>query len=116
MTDIWYWEATVYGTPEDADSGRDLTDYEVEATDGGIGKIDEATADAGRGHIVVDTGWWIFGKKRLLPAGVITRVDDEERKVYLTCSKDAVRDAPDFDPDLASQPDFRESVGTHFRR
>ena len=49
----------------------DLTGYGVEAIDGGIGKVDEATYEASSSYIVVDTGPWILGKKVLLPAGWI---------------------------------------------
>ena len=34
----------------------DVVGYSVEALDGSIGKIDEATFDAGTAYIVVDTG------------------------------------------------------------
>ena len=47
----------------------DLTGWDVEAQDGHLGKIDEATYEVGRSYIVVDTGFWIFGKKRMIPAG-----------------------------------------------
>ena len=56
-------------------SQRNLSGLSVEALDGSIGKIDEATNDVGGSYIVVDTGPWIFGKKVLLPAGVVERVD-----------------------------------------
>ena len=61
-----------------------LTGYSVEASDGGIGKIDEATGEAGRSQLIVDTGPWIFGKKVLLPAGVIERVDPDTETVYVS--------------------------------
>ena len=57
----------------------DVTGYSVEATDGGIGKVDEATYEVGGSYLVVDTGMWIFGKKVLLPAGSIDRIDPDER-------------------------------------
>ena len=75
----------------------DLTGFHVEAMDGSIGTIDEATMEAGSSCLVVDTGFWIFGKKRMIPAGVIDKVDVDARKVYVAMSKDAIRDAPDFD-------------------
>ena len=37
-------------------SARDLVGYDVEASDGHIGKIDEATYDAGSAFLVVDSG------------------------------------------------------------
>ena len=57
----------------------DVTGYSVEATDGGIGKVDEATYEVGGSYLVVDTGPWIFGKKVLLPAGLIDRDRSRER-------------------------------------
>jgi len=80
-------------------TNRDLTGYEVDATDGRIGKIDEASQEVGQAHLVVDTGFWIFGKKRLIPAGVVDRVDDTERTVYVDMTKEQIKSAPDFDAD-----------------
>src|SRR5687768_5798834 len=76
---------------------NDLVGYDVEATDGHIGKIDHATEETDRDSVVVDTGFWIFGKKRLIPAGVIQRVDDANKKVFISMTKDRVKSAPDFD-------------------
>jgi len=73
-----------------------MVGYDVEATDGSIGTIDEASDDAGSGFVVVDTGFWIFGKKRLIPAAVVQRVDDADQKVYVSMTKDQIKDAPDF--------------------
>lgn len=40
-----------------------LVGYKVHATDGDIGKVDEANDEVGSAQIVVDTGPWIFGRK-----------------------------------------------------
>jgi hypothetical protein len=76
---------------------RDLTGYDVEATDGSIGKIDESTYEVGGSYLVVDTGFWIFGKKRMIPAGVVERIDDTDRKVFVRLTKDEIKSAPDFE-------------------
>jgi len=76
---------------------NDLVGYDVEATDGHIGKIDHATEETDRNSVVVDTGFWIFGKKRLIPAGVIQRVDNTDKKVFVSMTKDRIKSAPDFD-------------------
>ena len=68
-----------------------LNGYSVEAIDGGIGKIDEASNDVGASYIVVDTGPWIFGKKVMLPAGVISRVDHDDEQVFVNRTKDRSR-------------------------
>jgi hypothetical protein len=76
---------------------RDLVGYEVEAIDGKIGKIDESTDDVGASYLVVDTGFWIFGKKRMIPAGVVERIDDTDEKVYVRLTRDNIKSAPDFE-------------------
>jgi hypothetical protein len=77
--------------------GGDLVGYSVEATDGSIGKIDEATNETQASFVVVDTGPWIFGKKRLIPAGAINDVDHDDKKVVVAMTKDQIKSAPDYD-------------------
>ena len=78
----------------------DLVGYQVVATDGEIGHIDQATdqvANSTAGAaIVVDTGFWIFGKKRMIPAGVIDMIDAEQRTVQVKMTKDQLKHAPDY--------------------
>src|ERR1043165_1570372 len=88
-----------------------LRGYTVEALDGSIGKIDEASYDVGAGYIVVDTGPWIFGKKVMLPAGVISRVDQEEEQVFVNRTKDQIKNAPEFDPDKYRDDAYRGELG-----
>lgn len=76
MTDMWSYRDTSLS------QGGDLIGFDVVATDGSIGKVDAATYDVGESYLVVDTRFWIFGKKRVLPAGVVDRVDHNDRKVY----------------------------------
>jgi hypothetical protein len=92
--DIYAFRAEVY-----VPAMPDLTGFDVEATDGHIGKIDEATMAAGATCLVVDTGFWIFGKKRMLPAGVVRGIDVDEQKVFVAMTKDEVKGAPDYDED-----------------
>ena len=92
-----------------------LVGYSIEATDGGIGKIDEATGETGRSQLIVDTGPWIFGKKVLLPAGVVERVDLDTETVYVNRTKDEIKSAPEFDPELHRDDDaYRERVGGYY--
>jgi len=105
MTSLWEYEVSV-SRPE-----RDVVGYDVEATDGSIGTIDEASNRAASSYLVVDTGFWIFGKKRMIPAGVITRVDDEEQKVFVAMTKDQIKSAPDFEE---RDRDDRERYETYY--
>ena len=67
------------------------SDTTSHATDGEIGKIDEAPPTLSRQYLVVDTGFWIFGKKRMIPAGVVSSVDHDDKKVSVTMSKDQIK-------------------------
>jgi hypothetical protein len=91
-----------------------VTGFDVEAKDGSIGKVDEVTYDVGESYIVVDTGVWIFGKKVLLPAGLIERVDRDEEKVYVDRTKDEIEQAPEFDEDNYREDSYRSTVGDYY--
>jgi hypothetical protein len=94
----------------------DLSDFKVEAVDGSIGKIDEWSREVGAGYIVVDTGPWIFGKRVMIPAGAISTIDLDERKVYLDRTKDEIKSAPEFDPDRAADSAYRTELGQYYGR
>ena len=92
----------------------DVTGYGVEALDGSIGKVDEATYDTGSSYLIVDTGPWILGKKVMLPAGVIDRVDRDEEKVYVNRTKEQIKNAPEFDPDRSRDETYRSGLGSYY--
>jgi hypothetical protein len=93
---------------------EDLTGFKVHAVDGDIGKVDGATRDVGAGYVVVDTGPWIFGRKVMLPAGTVERVDWDDESVYVDRTKDQIKDSPDLDENLLTDPSERDRVGTYY--
>ncbi|MGH9132686.1 MAG: PRC-barrel domain-containing protein [Ilumatobacteraceae bacterium] len=109
MTNVWNYR-------ESWTNGTEIAGYDVEAVDGSIGKIDESSSEADNSHIVVDTGFWIFGKKRLIPAGAVTGIDVENQKVMVDLTKDQIKDAPDFDRDRwdASDEIYRSNYNEYY--
>jgi len=105
MVDIWTYRNQTF-------SQRNLSGMSVEAIDGSIGKVDEATNDVGASYIVVDTGPWIFGKKVLLPAGVLRDVDFDTETVFVNRTKDQIKNAPEYDEDRYSDTSYRETYRT----
>ena len=93
---------------------QNLTGLSVEAIDGSIGKIDDATNDVDASFVVVDTGPWIFGKKVMLPAGVIRNADHDEEKVFVNRTKDQIKDAPEFDDSLVGDESYRGRLGSYY--
>ncbi|CQR59534.1 PRC-barrel domain-containing protein [Streptomyces leeuwenhoekii] len=97
--------------------GTGLAGYKVEARDGEIGKVDKHSDDVGSAYIVVDTGVWIFGKEVLLPAGTITRIDQEEHKVFVSRTKEEIKGAPGFDRSRhLGDPGYHRQVGDYYSR
>jgi len=116
MAQILTYDVWMYRDPTLATSltKQRVVGYEVESIDGSIGKVDDASLEADTGHIVVDTGPWIFGKKVLLPVGVLRNVDHENEKVFVNRTKDEIKNAPEFDDTLRHDESYRTKVGSYY--
>lgn len=86
--------------------------YDVEAIDGSIGSVDEAQHDSDDAFLIVDTGHWIFGKQRIIPARLVTQIDSDQQKIFLSVKRDHIENAPDLGADRG--PGMREEISAHF--
>ncbi|WP_035803616.1 hypothetical protein [Kitasatospora mediocidica] len=110
MTSIWGYNPESQYTP-----GMNLTGYKVEASDGHIGKVDDATDDVGSAYIVVNCKPWLIGKHVMLPAGTVSRVDHDDQSIQVNRTKDQIKGAPEYDPDVhKSDPTYREGLATYY--
>ena len=114
MTERRTMTADVFTYPEQAWATLDLSGFSVEATDGGIGKVDESTHEIGAGFLVVDTGPWIFGKRVMLPVGAVARIDEMDRKIWVNLTKDDIQNAPEFDDSTYRDINYRDELGTYY--
>jgi hypothetical protein len=104
--DLWTYPDSV---------GRlDLTGFDAEAVDGEIGTVEGTSLDAGAGYLVIDTGRWIFGRKVLIPAALVERVDRDEETVYIGRTKDEIEHAPEFHEDGSKDAAYRDRVGAYY--
>ena len=108
--DPWNYRENALG------NGADVVGFRVEAIDGHIGKIDEASTIVGESYLVVDTGPWIFGKKVMLPAGVIRDLDLDTETVFVNRTKDQIKNAPEFDEQRYRDQDYRNKLGRYYDR
>jgi hypothetical protein len=106
--DIWTYRSQA--------TEMDLTGFTVEAIDGDIGKVDEATYDVGGSYVVVDTGPWIFGKKVMLPAGVIRDIDLDAETIFVNRTKDEIKNAPELDEKRYHDEGYRGELGGYYGR
>lgn len=87
-------------------------------TDEKVGTVDDILLDENTGefrYLVVDLGFWIFGKKVLLPVGR-SRMDQGADRVYVTgLTKEQAENLPEFKSDMAIDHDYEESVRGVYR-
>ena len=106
VVDLWSYR--------DAVEDIDLGDFKVEAVDGEIGKVSEATYRTGGSWIVIETGPWILGKKVMLPAGTVERIDFDEKKIYVDRSKEEIKNAPEYDPSGYAEQEHRLRLADYY--
>ncbi|MBZ8179682.1 DUF2382 domain-containing protein [Oscillatoria salina] len=106
---------------EEAFDGEDFKGLNVYAgrTDEKIGTIDNVLVDEmGRfRYLVIDTGFWIFGKKVLLPVGRC-HVDADAQKVYAVglATKDQAENLPPYDETINLDYNYEERVRDIYRK
>lgn len=82
-------------------STRQITGYRIHATDGEIGHVADFIIDEDNWvitYIVVDAGTWLFEKKVLIQVKFVKFINWVDTGVYLSCSREAIKDSPEFDP------------------
>lgn len=98
--------------------GDDIKGYDVYTDrDEKVGSIYDALVDeTGRfRYLVIDTGFWIFGKKVLVPIGRV-RMDYDRHRVYVTgLSKEQAENLPEYNDNMTVDYDYEERVRTAYR-
>lgn len=104
----------------------DINSYDVYAQDNSgeskdedkVGSINDILVDSQSGqfrYFVVDTGFWIFGKKVLLPVGLAS-IDSTDRRIYVrNLTKEQVENLPKFDELEKLDYDQEEQVRNVYR-
>lgn len=97
----------------------DLKNFSVYAVgDDKVGSVSDILVDEQTGklrYFVVDTGFWAFGKKVLLPVG-LARVDYNDNRIYAnSLTKEQVENLPDFSDLEKVDYDYEEQVRGVYR-
>jgi hypothetical protein len=109
VSNLWDYRPVVWDYRESTWTvDGDLVGYGVVATDGDVGTIDHATAEAAGAYVVVELGPGVPRGKRVIPAGEISALDHGARLVQLSLTRADVRDAPAFEPDRWGEDERRE--------
>lgn len=104
----------------DAIGDRNIINFSVYADDNDekIGTVKDILVDENEGklrYLIVDTGFWIFGKKVLLPIG-LARISFNEQRVYAKgLTKEQAENLPQFNDDLKIDREYEEQVRNIYR-
>lgn len=103
---------------EDIFGGDDIKSFSVyNYTNDKIGSVHDIIVDeTGRfRYLVIDTGFWIFGKKVLLPVGRAS-IDYSDERVYANgLTKEQAENLPEYDEDMTIDYDYEERVRMVYR-
>jgi len=98
--------------------GDDIKGYDVYTeNEEKVGSVYDALLDeTGRfRYLVLDTGFWVFGKKVLVPVGRI-QMDYDRHRVYVTgMTKQQAEALPEYNENMTVDYDYEERVRSVFR-
>lgn len=99
--------------------GDDIKGYDVYSGQNSekIGSVYDALVDESGSfrYFVIDTGFWVFGKKVLVPIGNL-QMDYDRHRVYIPgMTKDEVERMPEYNDNMTVDYDYEERVRTFFR-
>jgi len=98
--------------------GDDIKGYDVYAGNTEkIGSVYDALIDEQGSfrYFVVDTGFWVFGKKVLVPMGKVQIDYDRHRISVAGMTKEEVERMPEYSDNLAIDYDYEERVRNSYR-
>ncbi len=105
QTDVWTARAGVEKLTDE------MVGFEVEGRNGTIGKV-EHVSFAGT-CIIVSTSRF-FGRKHVIPAGSVERVDTENRKIVVDLATEDVENSPEYDDTQGFDDDCEERSGEYY--
>lgn len=98
--------------------GDDIKGFDVYADVGDekLGKVYDVLVDEDGTfrYLILDMGFWVFGKKVLLPIGQ-ARMEYANKRVYAKLSKQQAESLPEFTDDLKIDYDYEENVRDVYR-
>ncbi|MDQ3658856.1 MAG: PRC-barrel domain-containing protein, partial [Actinomycetota bacterium] len=79
-----------------------------------IGKVDDLFIDDADHEEYIGVKMGLFGMRSTLIPMELVRVNEQDRAIEVSETKDHVKDAPNFDDDDDITKEFEERIRTHF--
>jgi sporulation protein YlmC with PRC-barrel domain len=98
-------------------SGEEVSEYEIHAQDGEIGRVDDFVIDDVTWRIrylVVVTRNWFPGKRVLLSPEWIEEISADEWEVFVNVPRSTIKAAPDYDSTAPISRAFEQKLHDHY--
>src|SRR5215212_6029421 len=96
---------------EDQYAGYEVLDQVGEK----IGKVDDLFVDETDSPEYIGVKMGFLGtRSSLLPIGLVTGTDDEDRRLEVSVYKETAKDGPAFDDDRKITPEFEDEVHSYY--
>jgi hypothetical protein len=105
MTHVW---SAREGVAELAD---EMVGFEVKGRDGTIGKVEHVSY---AGTCVIVSTSRLFGRKHVIPAGSVERIDTESKTIFVDLASEDVENSPEYDDTLGFDEDCESKVGEYY--
>jgi len=98
-------------------STRDVTKHRIQASDDEIGHVSDFIIDNESWtirYLIIDTKKFLPGKKVLISPEWIDSISDSEAKVFVQISRDAIKNAPEYDEDEVITRDYESRLYQYY--
>jgi hypothetical protein len=110
MTEVWNFR-------DEALARIDLRGFDVRGRDGAIGQVVEGMEGSAGGYLVIDPGVAMpLGRQLLVPAGLVEKVDVENKRVVVRADRKQIENAPEFDAAQPLDDPPRSVFGNYFHQ
>jgi uncharacterized protein YrrD len=96
---------------------KEVTGYQLAATDGDIGHVDDFFIDEESwqiNYLLVDTGGWLSGRKVLISPKWITEIRWEDSDVRVNATREQVKNSPEYNPHGTIDRRYESDLHTHY--
>jgi hypothetical protein len=110
--------AEVYQGDPHLRSTRVVSGYDIHATDGEIGHVEDffvGEEDWCVRYMLVDTRDWLPGRKVLIASHWIERVSWPEIAVYVDLTKEQIKESPEYDPEEPIDRSYELELFNHYK-
>jgi len=100
-------------------SVHEVSGYHIQASDGGIGHVEEFIVDDTDWfirYLVIDTRNWLPGRKVLVSPGWIDSISWRESKVFVNLPKEMIKKSPEYDPSAPVNREYEERLYDFYGR